>query len=496
MLQFAADREPGNAETAGLLYDAYLRSGRALLRAEKLTEAIDRFESARKLRPNDPDAVEGVRLATIQLLWQKMEANWTDNIGEAMRALQELASIDPKDPRVADKLYALQMRDADQNASTGNVSRAIQVLEAALKTQPDRVEAPERLVKLRGPVFAGRILFKLVPGVSPPNGTAEGDVLEARIDPRTAAVQVKRLVSRAREVVFAPATRRIIFTTNGATRLRSLASEDETDVLSFAASCLAASPDGQRFSFRRQVDGRNQLDVSDLAGKVSTIHKATNAIYFNSGRTLAYDIGSELGCASWISNQSVVLEGRIGAMPQTITFNPSFGTTIPADSLIVVGMGGGVTPMSGTEKESVIATCPARSAMLTVQEGKFRVRATGARPLVKNVSDCENCPSGTTFQDVPRFVDDTCQLLYVRRGLGLFVLDPFADGGPNVLYPAAGPGWTPSSTFWIGLSESARVAVFGAAIAGVDVVDARNGRVNGPHVVGPGTVMPLGWVPD
>jgi eukaryotic-like serine/threonine-protein kinase len=128
-----------------LLYRAYLAHGKSLLDGGDIEGSWAMYQRASERRPADGVALAGQRQVLLAKHWRAMEAAWGNDDGAALAAALELFRIDPTYRDIRDKLYALQIVQADRLLGAGDQQGAYTVLMQALETKPDGEEARARL---------------------------------------------------------------------------------------------------------------------------------------------------------------------------------------------------------------------------------------------------------------------------------------------------------------------------------------------------------------
>jgi tetratricopeptide (TPR) repeat protein len=127
------------------LYDAHLGHGRALLDRGDLDGSYAEYGRALVLKPGEVDALEGQKQVVLAKNWGRMEAVWGSDDEEAIRALEEIMTLDLAYRDARQKLYALLIGKADRLLIVGDRDAAFSVLVRALEVEPDGMEARQRL---------------------------------------------------------------------------------------------------------------------------------------------------------------------------------------------------------------------------------------------------------------------------------------------------------------------------------------------------------------
>jgi len=132
-------------------YRAHLGYGQQLLEQGQLDESDAQFGEALKVRPDDPDALEGQKQVTLAKLWQTMEAAWDQDEAVVSAALEEILALDPGYRDAGLKLYALLVARGERLLAEGDTDGAIAAFQRAAQVYPDGPEAQARLAALTAP---------------------------------------------------------------------------------------------------------------------------------------------------------------------------------------------------------------------------------------------------------------------------------------------------------------------------------------------------------
>lgn len=137
-------RSPSTPGIDDLLVQAYLDQGQALLQRGDADGSLSAFAEALKLRPNDPQAVDGQRRANLASLRRRAETAAGSDPEAAIAALEQLLQIEAGDADARTKLYGLLIAKGDRLKDADSVQSQA-ALRRALELDPGRPEARERL---------------------------------------------------------------------------------------------------------------------------------------------------------------------------------------------------------------------------------------------------------------------------------------------------------------------------------------------------------------
>jgi serine/threonine-protein kinase len=144
-LRVGAPTLPGLPE---LVAAVYVRRGQALSESGQHDEAIAAFDVALEAQPGHAEASAGKKQATLQKLWDQMEAAWGKDEDAALKAAEEIFSTDPSFRDAREKLYALLVARGDRQREAGDRAAAAASYERAHEVRPDAPEAGQRLAAL------------------------------------------------------------------------------------------------------------------------------------------------------------------------------------------------------------------------------------------------------------------------------------------------------------------------------------------------------------
>jgi hypothetical protein len=129
---------------------AYLARGRDALARGDPALGETAYDQALKIRADDPAALAGKKRVASLRAWQRMEAAWGKDDDEAIQALESIRKNDPeyRSADVQEKLFAVLIARADRREQAGDLTGAVEALEAARAVDPSRPEAGARLTAL------------------------------------------------------------------------------------------------------------------------------------------------------------------------------------------------------------------------------------------------------------------------------------------------------------------------------------------------------------
>lgn len=128
----ALDASFRREEVDRLLYDAFYQMGLALVEQDRLAEALNYFDRALLLRPDDAQAQRAKELVTLYL---EGTASWGADWAKAVERLGRLYQRDPNYKDVRTKLWQAYVAYGDALAEKGDWCRAREMYQAALKLE-------------------------------------------------------------------------------------------------------------------------------------------------------------------------------------------------------------------------------------------------------------------------------------------------------------------------------------------------------------------------
>jgi WD40 repeat protein len=156
LLTAEKQRNPASPDVDALLFQAQVRHGQELLQRDPDASAAA-FGEALKLRPNDPQAQNGQRQATVAGLRRRAEVSDGQDDEAAIGALEQVLHLLPNDADAKGRLYGLLIAKADR-LFDADAEQARTSLLRATELDPNRPEARERLARFTiSPASAERV---------------------------------------------------------------------------------------------------------------------------------------------------------------------------------------------------------------------------------------------------------------------------------------------------------------------------------------------------
>ncbi|MFN8636305.1 MAG: protein kinase [Chloroflexota bacterium] len=157
LLTEAKRANPSTPGLDDLLFQAQIGQGQALLQKGDAENAAAAFGEALKLRPNDPQALDGQRKAKVAGLKKQAEASAGRDDEAAISAYEQLLQLTPDDADAKGRLYGLLIAKADRLFDS-DAAQARTALARAAEIDANRPEARDRLARFAiSPASAERV---------------------------------------------------------------------------------------------------------------------------------------------------------------------------------------------------------------------------------------------------------------------------------------------------------------------------------------------------